>query len=94
MTRLGLCLTFMLWFSSSKPEPPTAASREDRQKCWESRDAYFACLDAAGVVKAGEENNACSTQATHYEQNCAKSWVRYSISRFLLFSFNNDITED
>jgi hypothetical protein len=64
----------MGWFSS-KPEAPTALTRQDRQKCWEKRDAYFACLDAANVLKAGDEGNACKAQNEEYEQNCAKSWV-------------------
>lgn len=66
---------YMGWFSSSKPEQPNAASRQDRQKCWETRDAYFSCLDGVGVVKAGEEGSACSKQEAQYEENCAKSWV-------------------
>ena len=66
---------FMGWFSSSKPEKPTVASRRERTKCWESRDAYFACLDGIGIVKAGEEGKACAVQAAQYEENCAKSWV-------------------
>ncbi|KAI0090178.1 cytochrome oxidase c subunit VIb-domain-containing protein [Irpex rosettiformis] len=68
----------MGWFSSSKTESPDPVSRQDRQKCWDSRDAYFACLDGAGVVKAGDEGpTACKASKTQYEKNCAKSWVRY-----------------
>jgi cytochrome c oxidase assembly factor 6 len=63
-----------LW-GSSKPEQPTVASRQDREVCWESRDAYFDCLDKADVVKAGDEGTSCSSQKTDYEKNCAKSWV-------------------
>lgn len=71
-TRMGLFGLF-----SSKPEAaPDAASRQDRQKCWESRDAYFACLDSAGVLIAGEEGNKCASQNARYEENCARSWVR------------------
>jgi len=73
----------MGWFSSSK-EKPTVASRQERTKCWESRDAYFTCLDGAGVVKAGEEGKACSVQATQYEENCAKSWVCHRTSPYAL----------
>jgi len=60
----------------SKPEEATAPSRQDRKKCWETRDAYFACLDRAGVVKPGEEGKACAVQKAPYEHSCAKSWVR------------------
>ncbi len=66
----------MGWFSSSStPKEPDAHTRQGRQQCWEKRDAYFACLDRAGVVKAGEEGKACEAEAKAYEVNCAKSWV-------------------
>ena len=68
----------MGWFSteSSLPEEPSLPTRQIRQKCWEARDAYFACLDRVGVVKAGEEGtHACSKDKKQYETNCAKSWV-------------------
>jgi cytochrome c oxidase assembly factor 6 len=70
----------MGWFGSSKAEKPDATSREDRSKCWEARDAYFACLDAAEVVVAGTEGSKCASQRKPYEQNCAKSWVSVSPS--------------
>lgn len=68
----------MGWFGGQKKEPD-AASRQDRQKCWESRDAYFACLDKANVVKPGDEGTACDSVKAAYEHNCAKSWVRQCV---------------
>ena len=70
----------MVWYwpfsstssSSSEPKPP---ARQDRKRCWESRDAYHACLDAAGIVKPGDEGSACEKQREAYEKNCAESWV-------------------
>ncbi|KIJ92230.1 hypothetical protein K443DRAFT_13752 [Laccaria amethystina LaAM-08-1] len=68
----------MGWFSSSsKTEEPGAPSREDRKKCWETRDAYFTCLNSVGVVKAGGEGNACGKEKKRYEDSCAKSWIDY-----------------
>ena len=68
----------MGWFTStSTQEEPSLPDREKRLKCWETRDAYFACLDRVGVVKAGEEANACSGDKKQYETNCAKSWVLF-----------------
>ncbi|KAK7471234.1 hypothetical protein VKT23_002642 [Stygiomarasmius scandens] len=68
-----------MWPFSSKKEEVSAPTRQDRQKCWEARDAYFACLDGIGVVKAGEEKSkgACTLEAKNYEENCAKSWIEY-----------------
>jgi len=63
--------------SSSTQEEPSLPNREKRRKCWETRDVYFACLDRAGVVKAGEEGNACAEDKNQYETNCAKSWIEY-----------------
>jgi cytochrome c oxidase assembly factor 6 len=70
----------MGWFGTGKAEKPNAISREDRSKCWEARDAYFACLDAAEVVVAGTEGSKCASQRKLYEQNCAKSWVSLPLS--------------
>ncbi|KAJ3480006.1 hypothetical protein NLI96_g8662 [Meripilus lineatus] len=74
----------MGWFSSKKDPEPEPALRQDRQKCWESRDAYFACLDTSGVLKAGDEGTACASAKGQYERNCAKSWVDYFNKRRIL----------
>jgi cytochrome c oxidase assembly factor 6 len=67
----------MGWFGfGSGSDKPNPVNRLDRQKCWDSRDAYFACLDDAGVLEAGKEGNACTSQNAKYKENCAKSWVR------------------
>ena len=66
----------MGWFTRAEPEKPNAASRDDRKKCWESRDLYFSCLDAAQVVVPGSEGDRCNAQNKAFQQNCAKSWVR------------------
>ncbi|KAL4262496.1 cytochrome c oxidase subunit 6B family protein [Pleurotus pulmonarius] len=65
--------------SSSSKVADAAPTRQDRQKCWEARDSYFACLDRAGVVKAGDEGKACKDENEKYEANCAKSWIEQVI---------------
>ena len=75
------------WKSGATSDEPSI-SREDRTKCWETRDAYFACLDRVGVIKSGEEGNACSVEHKKYERNCAKSWVR-SINRSFVYDVVN-----
>ena len=77
----GFTLVLVLamgWFGG-KSETPDPTSRKDRQRCWESRDAYFACLDGANVVKPGDEGAACADVRKLYEKNCAKSWVRLCV---------------
>ncbi|KDQ08666.1 hypothetical protein BOTBODRAFT_138598 [Botryobasidium botryosum FD-172 SS1] len=63
---------------------PVAPSREDRKRCWESRDIYFSCLDAAQVVVPGEEGTKCDAQKKAYGTDCAKSWVDYFNKRRVL----------
>ncbi|KAH8118088.1 cytochrome oxidase c subunit VIb-domain-containing protein [Phellopilus nigrolimitatus] len=66
---------------SSDPKPPV---RQDRQRCWDSRDLYFTCLDTSGVLKPGDEGKACSKQLKDYENSCAKSWIDYFNQRRVL----------
>ncbi|PCH42542.1 hypothetical protein WOLCODRAFT_120742 [Wolfiporia cocos MD-104 SS10] len=73
----------MGWFSS-KSEKPDPVSRTSRQKCWEHRDVYFACLDQAKVMKPGDEGDACAASKASYEANCAKSWIDYFNQRRVL----------
>ncbi|KAF8344754.1 MFS general substrate transporter [Amanita rubescens] len=74
----------------SKPEDSAAPSRQDRQQCWDSRDAYFACLDKVGVIKAGEEKDACAATKAKYEKDCAKSWIDYFNQRRVIAEAQKD----
>lgn len=74
----------MGWFGSSEKAAPDAASRQDRQRCWDSRDAYFECLDVANVVKPGDEGKACDAPKARYEKDCARSWIEYFNKRRVL----------
>ena len=81
----------MGWFAGSeKPQEESVSTRQDRAKCWETRDAYFSCLDRAGVVKAGEEGTACAAELKSYEKNCAKSWIDYFNQRRVIAEAQKD----
>ncbi|PPQ83977.1 hypothetical protein CVT25_000523 [Psilocybe cyanescens] len=80
----------MGWFSSSSSKEDTAQSREGRQKCWDARDGYFACLDKAQVIKAGDEGSACSKEKKEYEGSCAKSWIEYFNQRRVIAEAQKD----
>lgn len=79
---LGLDMGWFFWSSGDKNTEPKPPDRQDRRKCWESRDAYFACLDAAGFVKPGDEGKSCSAELKKYEGSCAKSWVCLALILF------------
>lgn len=75
----------MGWFSSSSSSEPatnsgSAPDRSQRSQCWESRDAYFACLDKNGVQVPGQEGEACKQENNEYKGKCAGSWVSRQIS--------------
>ncbi|KAF9477722.1 hypothetical protein BDN70DRAFT_914011 [Pholiota conissans] len=81
----------MGWFSSSSSKEDTSApNRENRKRCWETRDAYFACLDGANVVKAGDEGKACASEKKLYEASCAKSWIEYFNQRRVIAEAQKD----
>lgn len=54
--------------------------RRERAKCWEARDAYFACLDRVGVIDAikndEQARKGCPSETAAFERDCAASWVR------------------
>nr|GAT53906.1 predicted protein [Mycena chlorophos] len=66
------------WPFSSSPKQDSPPTRTERQICWDSRDAYYACLDGVGVIRAGTEApSACKAERKAYEGSCAQSWVKY-----------------
>jgi len=58
---------------------PIAPDRSQRSRCWEARDAYFACLDKEGIIDSLTEKDraekGCAKEARTFEANCATSWV-------------------
>ncbi|KAI9884904.1 MAG: hypothetical protein M1823_003311 [Watsoniomyces obsoletus] len=81
----------MGWFSTSTPTAPPkrvsadgtpeAPSRNDRQHCWEARDAYFACLDRHDILDALKDeaaaNKNCAGESQKFDMNCAQTWVKH-----------------
>ncbi|KAI4180253.1 MAG: hypothetical protein L6R41_007351 [Letrouitia leprolyta] len=78
-------------FTSSTPSPtspkPTsdgayiAPDRSARDRCYEARDAFFACLDRANIVdsikEAEKAEEACGKLERGMGRECAASWVKY-----------------
>lgn len=71
----------MSWFAEEKkPELP---KREQRKKCWQARDNFFACLDEQNIVnpldpaKAADVKKYCGKQDVEFGKECIASWVKY-----------------
>ena len=58
---------------------PEAPDRSARAHCWESRDAYFACLDKNSIVDSLRDpklaREKCGSETQGFERDCATSWV-------------------
>lgn len=56
-----------------------APDRTERRRCWEARDAYFACLDRNSILDALKDEKAtakaCGSESVGFENNCAREWV-------------------
>jgi len=47
-------------------------NKEERQKCWDSRDRYWECLD-----QSGDQNDKCLQLRALYEAACPSQWVKH-----------------
>lgn len=80
----------MSWFRSTPPSPKQdpgqtesgeykPLDRNERQACWEARDAYFACLDQNNILDAIKDEpqakQKCGRASDAFDRDCAASWV-------------------
>lgn len=74
----------MGWFSSSDTSKASdggriAPDRSSRERCWEGRDRFFACLDQNNILDAvkddKEARGKCGKEVEEFEGACAKAWV-------------------
>jgi Cytochrome oxidase c subunit VIb len=60
-----------------------APDRSSRERCYESRDCFFECLDKHDILDANkhdaESRQKCPKEVADYERDCAKSWVSCGI---------------
>ncbi|KAI9752388.1 MAG: hypothetical protein M1815_000521 [Lichina confinis] len=60
---------------------PEAPSRDARQRCWDSRDAFFGCLTRHDIVDSIKDDSLaqqhCGVEHRGFEQNCVSTWVEY-----------------
>ncbi|AEO67955.1 uncharacterized protein THITE_2117150 [Thermothielavioides terrestris NRRL 8126] len=60
-----------------------APTRAERARCWAARDAFYACLDAHGIVDTLNSEGraaaarACPAEGAAFERDCAAQWVTY-----------------
>ncbi|KAF7513674.1 hypothetical protein GJ744_007725 [Endocarpon pusillum] len=101
----------MVWpFSSSSQDTSTnpnssgpksrdggfiAPDRSAREKCYESRDRLFDCLDRNDILDAVKEDEktrrVCKGENEVYERDCAKAWIKYFKEKRVM-EYNRDRT--
>nr|CAH0100649.1 unnamed protein product [Daphnia galeata] len=63
--------------------------KEKRQKCWDSRDRYWECLD-----KSGDQIEKCVEVRTLYEATCPSQWVKHFDRKREYLKFKERIQND
>jgi len=85
-------------------------SKSDREKCWNSRDALWECLDKAaasvggGGSSKGRNGDAeidaqhmatvCSQFRVAYESSCPKQWIKHFDRKRAYLKFKDKIQKD
>ncbi|PLN80457.1 cytochrome oxidase c subunit VIb-domain-containing protein [Aspergillus taichungensis] len=89
-------------WSSSSTDPSKASDggriapdRTSRERCWEGRDKFFACLDNNNILDAikneKEAQSKCGSELAEFEGACAKAWVKYFKEKRVM-EYNRDKT--
>lgn len=51
-------------------------NKEERTKCWSSRDDFWKCLDA-NKINETTPTGPCADFRKTYEQSCSPQWVKH-----------------
>ncbi|KAJ5692981.1 Cytochrome c oxidase assembly factor 6 [Penicillium macrosclerotiorum] len=72
-----------------------APDRTSRARCWEGRDAFFACLDRNDILDGIKDDKAarqkCAKEVAEFEAACSKTWVKYFKEKRVM-EYNRDMT--
>lgn len=79
----SLKMGWLPWSSSDSTKASDggriAPDRSSRARCWEGRDAFFACLDRNDILDAikddKEARRKCAKEVAEFEAACSQTWV-------------------
>lgn len=62
-----------------EPGVDKSVLKSGREKCWQARDAYYQCVEDAGVTFTAETPAppACKAARAAYQAACKASWVKH-----------------
>ena len=58
--------------------PQEMAKKEDRKKCYFSRDEFFACIDKFAETPE-DQVSKCNELKSEFERSCPPSWVHHFV---------------
>ncbi|XP_077522756.1 cytochrome c oxidase assembly factor 6 homolog isoform X2 [Amblyomma americanum] len=64
-------------------------NKEQRQKCWDSRDRYWECLD-----RNADDASRCTETRSFYESRCPSQWVKHFDRKREYLKFKDKIEND
>ncbi|RMJ24109.1 hypothetical protein PHISP_05006 [Aspergillus sp. HF37] len=74
-----------------------APDRSSRQRCYEGRDLFFACLDKNEILDAvkddKEARRRCGSEIAEFESACSRAWSKYFKEKRVM-EYNRDQTID
>jgi len=64
-------------------------NKEERKRCWDSRDRYWECLDANG-----DDQKRCQESRSQYEKFCPTQWVKHFDRKRQYLQFKDKIQNE
>ncbi|BFZ56464.1 hypothetical protein PYCC9005_003510 [Savitreella phatthalungensis] len=63
--------------------------RASRERCWQGRDKFFACLDKHGILdplnkQKDAADASCALEKRQFEDGCVATWVDYFCKKRLM----------
>jgi len=68
-------------------------NKEERKKCWNSRDVYWKCLDEKNI-RDPVKDGPCSKFRKEYENFCSPQWVKHFDRKRSYLQFKDRIEKD
>ncbi|OQV13802.1 hypothetical protein BV898_12021 [Hypsibius exemplaris] len=74
---------------STKKSAEIAPNRAERKACWDSRDAYWKCIE-----KNGTDAPVCDQLRTEYLNLCPGQWVKHFDRKFIYEQYKKKVEQD
>ncbi|KAJ1678520.1 hypothetical protein EV182_003885, partial [Spiromyces aspiralis] len=70
--------------AAESPDSNSPPTRDQRKVCHKARDAYFKCLDEAGIDNPEDAKGTCFELRQKLYEDCPKTWADYFLQLRIL----------